>query len=248
MQAIVLAAGLGERLRDLTKEKPKALVDVSGKPLIEYVMEFLSRSEIKEVYVVVGYKGALIEEYLKNRNYNFSIKVMENNDYKKGNIISLLSALPKIDDSFILMNVDHIYYNPKIFDAANSDIRGITAICDFDRKLADDDMKVLIKNGKIVKISKKLKNYTGGYVGMTVVPKTHLDIYKNKANIVANKYGGYVNVEKILQDLADDGVPVYFKDISNLGWVEVDTIEDLKKAEEILNKIRRDRNTPRLNA
>ncbi len=247
MQAIVMAAGLGTRLKDKTENVPKALVKVLGKELLHYVIEFLNRDEIDEILVVVGYRGYKIEEFIASKKFQKRIRILRNNEFKKGNILSLLTALPEVRESFILMNVDHIYYNPKIFDIITQNIRGITAVCDFDRRLGDDDMKVLIENDRIVKISKSLVDYTGGYVGLTLVPPNKLERYREVTEELARKHEGNVNVEAILQTLADEGELIYYKDISGLGWVEVDTQEDLILAEEKLKRwyeIRRDRNTP----
>ncbi len=231
MQAVIMAAGKGTRLKDRTANIPKALVKVLGKELLLYDLEFLNHEAVEEIIVVVGYLGDKIKEFLNAFEFARKITVVENPEFEKGNILSLMSAFPHIADTFLLMNADHIYYNPRIFDIVSSPAEGITAICDFDRELGDDDMKVLIENEKITKISKKLEEFTGGYVGMTVVPRFKLDIYMQMAEQLSKKYEGNVHVEQILQALADAGEPIYFKDISNLGWAEVDNEEDLKKAE-----------------
>ncbi len=62
MQCVILAAGNGKRLRPLTEDRPKQLVRVHGKPLIDYIVEALP-SSIDELIIVVGYKGDMIREY-----------------------------------------------------------------------------------------------------------------------------------------------------------------------------------------
>ena len=62
MKAVVLAAGLGKRMRSLTKEKPKALVRLNGKPLLQHVLESFEKAGVKEVLVVVGFKGKLVKK------------------------------------------------------------------------------------------------------------------------------------------------------------------------------------------
>ena len=244
MQAVVLAAGMGTRLRELTKDRPKALVKVARKELLLHTLDFLNKENIDEVIVVTGYMADKVVNFLNDVSdrYDPKISVVKNEAYTKGNILSLIAALPKIKDSFILMNVDHIYYHPQIYKTITSNIEGITAVCDFDRELEDDDMKVLIKKDRIVKISKKLETFNGGYVGITVVPAEKLVIYKDAAIILSDKYNGNVHVEEVLQHLANSGEKILYKDISGLGWVEVDTLKDLKKAEKIL---RTNRSTPR---
>lgn len=62
MQCVILAAGNGKRLRPLTEERPKQLVTVHGKPLIDYIVEALP-SAIDELIIVIGYRGNMIREY-----------------------------------------------------------------------------------------------------------------------------------------------------------------------------------------
>lgn len=64
MKAMILAAGRGERMRPLTDETPKALLQIGGKPLIEYHLERLARDSIKEVTINLGHLGAMIRAYL----------------------------------------------------------------------------------------------------------------------------------------------------------------------------------------
>ena len=67
MQAIILAAGKGTRLKNLTKNIPKALINVSGKTLLEYCLDFLNKNQVKRIVIVVGYKSNLIEEFINIR-------------------------------------------------------------------------------------------------------------------------------------------------------------------------------------
>lgn len=63
MEAIVLAGGLGTRLRSVVKDMPKPMAPVAGRPFLEYVLEHLARQGIKRVVFSVGYKGELVQEY-----------------------------------------------------------------------------------------------------------------------------------------------------------------------------------------
>lgn len=238
MQAIILAAGKGTRLKNLTKNLPKALIKVSGKTLLEYCLEFLNKNQIKKIVIVTGYKANLIEEFInKLSKYKKEIIIAKNPNYELGNILSLKTGLPYIDDSFLIMNVDHIYYNPKIFEKIVKKVDGITAVCDFDRILEKDDMKVLLdKNSKIIKINKSLSNYNGGYTGITICHRDYIELYFRTVNKICNNYNGMINVEEVLQTLQKKGIKINICDISNLGWLEVDTNNDLKKAKEKMIK------------
>ena len=111
MQAIVMAAGMGSRLKNKTRNIPKALVKVKGRELLFYVLEFLKDSKINEIIIVGSYKFEKLWDLIERERkaYEIEIKLVENKEYRKGNILSLLAALPYIRDDFVLMNVDHIY-------------------------------------------------------------------------------------------------------------------------------------------
>ena len=63
MQAILLAGGLGTRLRTVVSDRPKPMALIEGKPFMEYVVHELSRYEIRDIVFAVGYKGSMVEEY-----------------------------------------------------------------------------------------------------------------------------------------------------------------------------------------
>lgn len=72
--ALVLAGGLGTRLRPITNKLPKPMVDINGKPTIAHIIDEIERNGISLIYVSVGYKADIIEKYLKSYNTEATIK------------------------------------------------------------------------------------------------------------------------------------------------------------------------------
>lgn len=108
MQAVVLAAGQGTRLRPLTKNKPKAMVEVGGKPLVEYVFDDLINLGIDEFIVVVGYlKEKLIKRY--GDEYEGVPITYAHQRKQLGLAHALLQAKPHVEDDFVLMLGDNIF-------------------------------------------------------------------------------------------------------------------------------------------
>ncbi|MHC3437135.1 UTP--glucose-1-phosphate uridylyltransferase AglF [Natrialbaceae archaeon A-gly3] len=108
MQAVVLAAGKGTRLRPLTEDKPKVLVEVDGKPLIEDVFDNLLEIGVDELIVVVGYmKEKIIERY--GDEYEGVPITYTHQREQLGLAHAILQAEPHIDDDFVLMLGDNVF-------------------------------------------------------------------------------------------------------------------------------------------
>ncbi|ELY47218.1 UTP--glucose-1-phosphate uridylyltransferase AglF [Natronorubrum sulfidifaciens] len=108
MQAVVLAAGKGTRLRPLTEDKPKVLVEVDGKPLIEDVFDNLLEIGVTELVVVVGYmKEKIIERY--GDEYEGVPITYAHQREQLGLAHAILQAEPHIDDEFVLMLGDNVF-------------------------------------------------------------------------------------------------------------------------------------------
>ncbi len=237
MRAIVLAAGTGSRLGEITRASTKGMVPVNGKRLIDYLLEFFDVDFFDQILVVGGFCYEDLKYHIQNKKHK-NVTVLENRDYLKGNIFTLIRGLSEFkDDSFLITNVDHIYPRA-MFDKMKKSFKSITAMCDFDRNLTNDDMKVKLRKNKTIELIRKdLKEFDCGYIGMTYVDKSAAGLYRNMVNKAVEKFGEKAVAENVLQILADEerSAPGIC-DLSGIGWYEVDTEEDLKKAEAGLEK------------
>src|SRR3954452_5978944 len=107
MQAVLLAAGLGSRLGQLTANIPKALIPVGGMPLLAYAVRFAELAGARDVTVVGGYGFAQVKGEVAARGLR--VRLVENAAFRDGNLVSLMTARPHVDGEFLLMNIDHIY-------------------------------------------------------------------------------------------------------------------------------------------
>jgi choline kinase len=238
MKAIVLAAGTGSRLGEITKARTKGMVPVRGRKLIDYLLDFLDKDFFDEIIVVGGFCYEDLRDHIATRNIK-NVRVIENRNYLKGNIYTLVTALNEFsDDSFLITNVDHIY-PPLMFQKMKESMSGITGMCDFDRSLSHDDMKVKLRDDKIKiqSISKQLEDFDCGYIGMTYVDKKCEKYYRDSVEKTIERIGEKAVVENVLQYMAEDGTnSPKICDLSGFGWYEVDTEEDLLRAEKGLEK------------
>jgi choline kinase len=229
-QIILLAAGMGTRLGVLGGGLPKAMFDAGGHKLLDRAIGFAGRLGAAERLVVGGYRFDLVSAHLASATPP-DLRLIENTNYRQGNLFTLEVALPHITGSFLLMNIDHVYPEAVAQRILEQPDDEITAFVDFDRALSDDDMKVgLDERRRIARISKKLSTWDCGYVGMTFVPHPRLARYRAAVAEVRSKVGDSANVEQVLQLLADHGDPVAIGDISGIGWHELDTPEDVARA------------------
>ena len=99
MNAIILAAGLGSRFNEITKENHKALLPIGGTPNIERTIQYLHDFGIQEIYIVVGHMASLFE-YLVNK---YNVELIKNEHYADyNNLYSMAQALPYFSDSFVI--------------------------------------------------------------------------------------------------------------------------------------------------
>lgn len=108
---IILAGGLGTRLRDVVVDKPKCLADINGKPFLHYLGQYLARFHFCKVVFAIGYKGDMVQDYVMNNRdafpfaFDFAIE-----EEPLGTGGAILNALPYCDtDDFFVLNGDTFF-------------------------------------------------------------------------------------------------------------------------------------------
>jgi len=239
MKVIILAAGIGSRLKPFTDTIPKPLVNVADRPIIEYVLQSLRSIEFSELIVVCGHFHKQIIEYFENASQE--VITLENPISHAGNITSLMTAREHISDDLLLLNADHIYPSrmvEKFIESCDLKVKDIEKGarvfigCDFRRKLVNDDMKVQIgPERSLRKIGKDLVEFNGGYVGMTFIPAEFIGQYVDALEGTYEKMGEGAVVEDILSFLLNTGSRVECVILDSYRWYDIDTPDDLRNAE-----------------
>lgn len=238
MKAVILAAGIGSRLRPLTDNVPKCMVEVNGIKIIERQIKNLLNNGIKEIAVVTGYQHEILNKYL-NENFPF-IEIIDNKEYLKTNNMYSMFLTKKFvnEESFIFMNAD-VFFEEMIIKELLEDERENLIVCDNGNYLEESMKIVLDKNEhNILKISKQIsKEESYG---------TTIDVYKLSSS-ASEKFFSIINnfiiekkelnlwTEVAVQELLKQE-KFYSKDI-DFKWVEIDNLEDLEQAKKLFKGV-----------
>jgi len=151
MQALILAAGLGTRLGEHTKENTKCMLEINHKRLINHVLDMLNNVGIKKLILVVGHKKENLIEHVGKKYKDIEIEYIENNIYDKtNNIYSLFLAKDKLaEDDTILLESDLIF-EEKILQRLIDDKRKSLVVVDKYQAWMDGTSAVLDKDDNIL--------------------------------------------------------------------------------------------------
>ena len=107
MQVVIIAAGRGVRMGDLTNDTPKPMLKINGRPILEYILANLP-DEISEVVLVIGYKGEIIKSYFGDQYKNKKISYIIQEDLN-GSGDAVWQAKDLLKDKFLVLNADDLY-------------------------------------------------------------------------------------------------------------------------------------------
>ena len=124
MQAMILAAGMGKRLKHLTENNTKCMVKVNGVSMIERALKILDKKQFSRIVIVVGYEGQKLIDFIAELEIDTSIEYVWNTDYEKTNNIYSLSLAKKYlcQEDTILLESD-LVFEEKVIDMLLEDER-----------------------------------------------------------------------------------------------------------------------------
>ena len=154
---LILAAGLGRRLGDRTADRPKALLELRGRTLLERLLTSLAAANVAEAVVVTGHGADRVDAFLADGDFGLKVRTVFNPDYATANnIVSFLSATDAIADGCLLLNSD-IVVDPSVIADLAADRLGSWLVVDHDEPLGAEEMKVQLDGaGRIARVNKEL--------------------------------------------------------------------------------------------
>lgn len=236
MKALLLCAGMGERVKPLSNNIPKPLIEINKKSLLERILKQLECFNIKDIFIVVGYKKELIKDRLKNK-FKLNIHCIDNPLYNKlNNLFSVwLSKSYLFGEEFLLINGDIIFDIAIMELILNSKIDNFSVI-DISQPLPEDSMKVKIDNGEIVDFGKEIRNGDGFTVGIHKFSKEgSKTLFQEMDDMIKKGEDGYHHAA-ILNIIKKDRFRQKALLIKNILWCEIDEISDVKRAEKMFKR------------
>lgn len=245
VKAILLAAGLGSRMKAMTQDLPKCLAIVlNGKSLLETQLETLRSCGIHEISVVRGWKAEKINAP--------GVKYYENPDYASTNMLASLFCAEEELDGEVLVSYTDIWYEAEVVKRLLRCEKDIAIGVDIDWKdyylgrkdhPIEEALNVIFNsNNEVVKIGKiaaEKEEVHGEFIGITKLTRHGCEILRRHYRRAEALYGGgpfqradpfrKACFSDLLQEMADLGVPIHCEIIGS-GWKEIDTIEDFRKA------------------
>ncbi len=244
-KAVILAAGMGSRLKHMTQDLPKCMAIVlNGKTLLQTQIEALRSCGVREIAVVRGYKAEKIN--FPGLRYHF------NSEYKTNNILASLFSAESEMDGDLLVSYSDIWYEPAVVQRLLRSDKDIAIGVDIDWKeyylgrkdhpIEEAENVIFNSDNKVIKIGKigaEKEEVHGEFIGMMKLTPRGCELLRRHYARCKRLYAGRpfqrapvfekAYLTDLLQEMADDGVPIHCEIIGS-GWKEIDTLEDLSNA------------------
>ncbi|MCZ6872886.1 MAG: phosphocholine cytidylyltransferase family protein [bacterium] len=227
-QAIILAAGQGKRLLPYTKDRPKCLIEIGGKTVLEHQVEALQAQGVDKVTVVVGYLGGKVREVLGARS-----QYIENTRYTTtSSMYSLWLAREAATDGCIILNSDvlfHVGILQALLDSPHADALAV----DFDAVLAEEETKVLVTGNRVQALSKALLRGDGENVGMLKFSAAGGQVLFGKIQQLLDQ-GYHLEMVPFAVNALASNYAVAAISVQGLPWLEIDFPEDYQRACDVI--------------
>ena len=239
MIGVILAAGMAKRLRPLTDTKPKCLLKVGERTLLERTVDAMHQAGITEFLVVTGYRGEMIREFLTTHYPQVTIQYLDNVDYEhNNNIYSLWMACQKVRGcDFLLMDSDILCDPVAVVRIAQEQ----TAALAVNRhELGEEEMKVVVdSDNRITEISKTCRpeDAMGESVGIEKITADYSEALARELDQMILQEGLIdIFYERAFERLIPQGHTFKVVDTTHYFSYELDTPEDFQRAQELMPK------------
>lgn len=250
MQAIILAAGMGKRLKELTENSTKCMIKVDGITLIERMLSQLDKLSLSKIIIVVGYKAEKLISFISNLTVQTPIIFVKNDIYyKTNNIFSLYLAKDYLlKEDTLLLESDLIFADSVLHNIINNPYPSLALVAKYESWM----------DGTVVTLD-EYNNITG-FVGKTQYDYTHINEYYKTVNIYkfSKQFSNTHYVPFLEAYIKSQGSNAYYEEVlkviglldkpeikatllKNEVWYEIDDAQDLDIAESLFPSSSKDR-------
>ena len=239
MIGVILAAGMAKRLRPLTDTKPKCLLEVGGRTLLERTVCAMQQAGISQFVVVTGYLSEMIRDFLTTRFPQLDITFIHNADYEhNNNIFSLWLSMQVVrGKEFLLMDSDILCDPAAVVRIAREPE---SALALNRHECGEEEIKVIVDaDGRITEISKvcSIQDAIGESVGIEKMTADYSEaIYHELQQMIEQE--GLIDVfyERAFERLIPQGHTFRVVDTTSYFSYELDTPEDFERAQQLMPK------------
>src|SRR5712692_8246784 len=154
-EAVILAAGVGKRLKPFTDIHPKSLFEIGGRSLMERHLEHLASGGVKRTTLVIGHLGNHFRERFGERYRSMPIRYVENSDYRRGSILSLRAGLAGLTRGAVIMDAD-VLYHPEVLHRLLTSTAPVCFLIDSTAKETGEEMMLGVKGERILRIARRV--------------------------------------------------------------------------------------------
>ncbi|MCO6473013.1 MAG: phosphocholine cytidylyltransferase family protein [Melioribacteraceae bacterium] len=237
MKAVILAAGVASRLRPLTDNTPKCLLNICGKTILERTVSNILDNGIDDFIIVTGFLKEKIENHLSEKFPELNVKYIFNDVFNStNNIYSLwLTKDFMIGDEMLLLDSD-ILFNKQILKLLLESPYNNCLAVKSGFKLSEEEIKVTVSmDGSIKEISKVVDpaDAVGESIGIEKFgAELTKELFKILDYMILKENKKNIFYEAAFEKAINDGAKIFPVDVGKLKCVELDTVEDVKFAQE----------------
>lgn len=232
MKAIILAAGLGRRLRPYTNNLPKCLIKIKGKTILERQINLLMACGIRDILIVCGFQAEKVRLFCSKFK---GVRVIFNPFYAHSNsVVSVWLSKDKWDEDLIFMNSD-ILLDKMLLKEMIQDKSSISILV---KKGEKEGYRVRLNKEKVQKMAMNIpdKLTFGVYSGITKINRKSLDLFGSVLGkwLEQGRWNDWY--EDVVSEMAGKGCGVKPILINSFFWHEIDTPEDLASLKRIIKE------------
>ena len=238
MKAIILAAGIASRLRPLTNNSPKCLLEIGEKNLLQRTINALIANKISDIIIVTGYLHEMIETFVTQHYPNLQVEFIHNEKYEStNNIYSLwLTKKSVLNTDILLLDSDILFDSEIIGCLLNSEYSTCLALNKHD--LGKEEIKVITdSHNRIEEISKtcSIQKAAGESIGIEKMSNDFVRTLFSELDImIQEKLQVNIFYEAAFENVIKQGANMYAVDTTSFFSMELDTVEDFQQAQKLI--------------